>query len=275
MFEDYLKRWQLEPDGKAITTHSSDLVPVLYRGTPAILKIAHTREEQRGSQLMEWWKGKGAARVLKTDETAILLERATSGRSLSVMAREGEDDEATRILCACIAALHGINDSPPLFLLPLENWFSALTGNTPAIAILNEAKQTALDLLSCQQDIRVLHGDIHHGNVLDFEERGWLAIDPKALIGDRYFDYANILCNPDYETAFERGRFQRQLDVIVECAQLDRGTFLQWVLAYCGLSASWSMESGQSAEGALAIAEMARELLAQQPSRGGANTQAW
>ena len=34
-------------------------------------------------------------------------------------------------------------------------------------------------------EIGVLHGDIHHGNILDFGARGWLAIDPKRLQGER------------------------------------------------------------------------------------------
>jgi hypothetical protein len=42
-----------------------------------------------------------------------------------------------------------------------------------------------------------LHGDIHHDNILDFGRRGWLAIDPKRLFGERGFDYANLFCNPD------------------------------------------------------------------------------
>jgi aminoglycoside/hydroxyurea antibiotic resistance kinase len=42
----------------------------------------------------------------------------------------------------------------------------------------------------------VLHGDLHHGNVLDFGLRGWLAIDPKGLLGERGFDFANIFTNP-------------------------------------------------------------------------------
>jgi streptomycin 6-kinase len=33
-------------------------------------------------------------------------------------------------------------------------------------------------------------------DVPDFGARGWLAIDPKGLYGERGFDYANIFCNP-------------------------------------------------------------------------------
>nr|WP_249123342.1 MULTISPECIES: aminoglycoside phosphotransferase family protein [unclassified Bradyrhizobium] len=52
-------------------------------------------------------------------------------------------------------------------------------------------------MLAEPRDVVVLHGDLHHDNVLDFGERGWLAIDPRCLRGERGFDYANIFTNPD------------------------------------------------------------------------------
>jgi streptomycin 6-kinase len=61
MFE----RWDLVPDGEAVITHSSRLLPVLYRGEKAMLKIAVEAEAKRGALLMVWWDGNGAARVLQ------------------------------------------------------------------------------------------------------------------------------------------------------------------------------------------------------------------
>ena len=40
MFDDYLARWHLTPDGTPIITHSSRLLPVRRDGVPAMLKIA-------------------------------------------------------------------------------------------------------------------------------------------------------------------------------------------------------------------------------------------
>jgi streptomycin 6-kinase len=44
---------------------------------------------------------------------------------------------------------------------------------------------TARELLAKPSEVVVLHGDIHRGNVLDFGPRGWLASDPKGLVGER------------------------------------------------------------------------------------------
>ena len=91
----------------------------------------------------------------------------------------------------------------------------------------------------------VLHGDIHHGNILDFGERGWLAIDPKGLFGERGYDYANLFCNPELSTCTRRERFLRQLAVVTQAANLDRQRLLMWIMAYAGLSAAWFLEDNE------------------------------
>lgn len=265
IFDQYLALWDLVPDGAPITTHTSDLLPA-RRGTERVmLKIAREAEERRGGALMTWWDGVGAARVLEHDGDALLVERASDGQSLVAMAQSGRDDEATRILCAVAARLHAERSAPlPETLVPLSRWFRELE---PAAArfggILVQSHATAQTLLAEPRDIVVLHGDLHHGNVLDFgPPRGWLAIDPKGLQGERGFDFANIFCNPDAEIATAPGRLARQVDVITEAAALERARLLQWILAYAGLSAAWTLDDGNDASLALTVAELAAGELA-------------
>ena len=52
MFDDYLERWGLTPDGTPIVTATSKLLPVRVDGLPAMLKIAVHDEEKRGGILM-------------------------------------------------------------------------------------------------------------------------------------------------------------------------------------------------------------------------------
>ena len=258
MFEEYLSRWNLVEDGEPISTHSSRLLPVRQDGVPAMIKIAMEAEEKFGGELMSWWDGQGAARVLAQEGDAILLERAEGIRSLEKMACNGEDDEATRILCEAIARLHAPREKPLPYLIPLDEWFRGLE---PAAAkyggILLRCAATARELLATPQDTVVLHGDIHHGNILDFGARGWLAIDPKRLIGERGFDYANLFCNPDKKIATMPGRLARRAEIICEISGLDRKRLLQWVLAWSGLSAAWWLGDGIEAEADLTVAELA------------------
>jgi streptomycin 6-kinase len=52
------------------------------------------------------------------------------------------------------------------------------------------------ELCASAGDPVVLHGDLHHGNMLR-SERGWLAIDPHGVTGDPLYDTAALLYNPD------------------------------------------------------------------------------
>ena len=260
----YISAWELIPDGDPIVTPHAQLLPVLRHRETAMLKVASEAEEKRGGLLLEWWDGVGAARVLASDGDAILIERALGGRSLTQFAQNGRDGEATEILCDVVAALHAPRTKPPpADLIPLHEWFRELRPAAASGGLLAYAAETAEILLADQRDIRPLHGDIHHDNVLDFGERGWLAIDPKRLIGDRAFDYANIFCNPDMDhphppVATRQDCFLRRVEVVTRRSGLERRRLLQWIVAWTGLSAAWLIGDGLSAAVDLRVGEMAR-----------------
>jgi streptomycin 6-kinase len=164
-----------------------------------------------------------------------------------------------RILCGVGDRLHAPRARPlPQGLFPLASWFRALA---PAAAahggVLVVSLKAAEALLADQRDIVVLHGDLHHNNVLDGGERGWLVIDPKGVLGERAYEYATTLCNPDADLALAPGRLARQAGVIARAARLDRERLLRWVLAHAGVSAAWCMADGFDPAAALAIAEIA------------------
>lgn len=263
IFAPWLRLWGLKADGEAFTTRfGSHLCPVRRGADLAMLKIAGHEEERRGAALMDWWGGEGAARVLARQDEALLLERAIGRRSLAHMADSGADDAATLILCEVAARLHSPRPAPPpASLVPLDIWFSALW---PAASAHGGTFQTAAAeahrLLADPQDPATLHGDLHHDNVLDGAARGWLAIDPKGVWGERAFDFANLFRNPTSERALAAGRMARQADIVAAAARLDRRRLLAWICAYAGLGAAWSLSSGQDPEPGLAIAQMAQAL---------------
>lgn len=264
VFDQYLSRWNLTPDGNPITTHAANLLPVISGGRPAMLKISHEQDELLGGALLDWWDGQGAAQVYAREGEALLIERATGSCSLADMARSGQDDQASRILCAVADELHRERTRPLPHLTPLTVWFRELQ---PAAethgGILMRSYQAATDLLADQRQITPLHGDLHHDNVLDFGPRGWLAIDPKHIIGERVFDFANIFTNPDLSdpsrpVATLPGVFARRLRVVSESARLEPERLLKWILAWTGLSAAWYLgDNHPDAAIDLRIAELA------------------
>src|SRR5690606_2582196 len=167
------------------------------------------------------------------------------------------------ILCAVAARLHAPRSKPLPKLIPLKQWFRELDEAAATHGgILVRCAATARELLDDPRDLCVLHGDLHHGNVLDFGPKGWLAIDPKGLIGERGFDFANIFCNPDLDdptrpVATEPARFARRLEIVTAAAELERERLLRWILAWTGLSAAWFLGADQSADIDLTIAALA------------------
>ncbi len=262
-FEPYLTRWKLSPDGAPLQTHSSRLLPVRHGGQPAMLKIAMAEQERRACRLMVWWDGDGAARVFAHDDGVLLMERLAGSRSLNAMARGGEagDEEAALILCGALARLHAPRGTAPGMLAPTEQWLADLWPVAESRGgILARSADMARLLLAAPQDVAVLHGDLHHDNVLDGGARGWLAIDPHALIGERGFDYANIFCNPEgTDIPISAGRLARRADVVAEASGLDRRRLLMWVMTYAGLSAAWYLQDDDEAGARLplAVAEVA------------------
>jgi streptomycin 6-kinase len=241
----WVRRWRLRPEGDAVTTASSMLMPVRTEdGTRAMLKLARLGEEVRGTDLMVALDGDGAARVLRREGRAVLLEWADGPGDLVEMVRSGGDDEATRILCSVVARLHAQTErvralSEPPDLLDLDSWFHELFAHADGLRPLHRAGATlARRLLDERRDPSVLHGDLHHANVLDFGERGWLAVDPKGLLGDEEFDVCNVLCNP-HALALAPGRLARQFAVVVEETGFDARRLRDWLVAWCALSSTW------------------------------------
>ncbi|MEX3020054.1 aminoglycoside phosphotransferase family protein [Kluyvera sp. STS39-E] len=265
VFSPWLARWKLLPDGAATTTHTSQLLPVTVAasGAKAMLKITHDVDEQRGNRLMAWWQGEGAAAVIAQHNEAILLARAGDSSSLTVLSQRGRDDEACRILCRTANRLHASTARPLPQLTPLDVWFSPLMPAAQKYGgFLTRSAEFAQSLLSTPRDVVALHGDLHHDNVLDFGASGWLAIDPKALIGERGFDFANIFTNPDLgypepRVAVVAEIFKQRLATVSEAASLDKTRLLQWIVAWCGLSATWLLEDNEPTATVSAVAKLA------------------
>jgi streptomycin 6-kinase len=250
MFEPYVERWNLEPDGPPIVTQLSMLLPVRRRGKPAMLKLLMHEEERRGSDVLAWWAGQSAVRVLAREGDGVLLERAMGERSLDVMARNGQDDEAVRIICDVALALHEArNGEPPAGLPTLGAWFAPLwpvaQERGGVLALSAEAGRDLLD-----------NPEGSHGNVLDGGARAWLAIDPKGLIGDPGFDFANIFRDPEHLFGPARTRIARRAAVIAGATGIPEARLLGWALAFCGLSAAWALGDEHATAHDLEVAEM-------------------
>jgi streptomycin 6-kinase len=261
----YLTAWQLSDPQPLAQTSTSHVYTVQHAGKTVVLKLLTplgVKDESSGAVALRHFDGHGAVRLLHSDTGAHLLEYA-NGDDLIPMVARGQDEAATVIIADVLNKLH---DQPlgtvPDRLVTLRRWFRSLFRKAATDqdkgerSILVRAAPVAEGLLSDPVDVRVLHGDIHHGNIRHVSGRGWLAFDPKGLVGERTYDAANTLCNPmDMpELVTDEARLLRNVDLLSKHAWLDQARLLAFVFAYACLSASWSLEDGQSPNTALEVA---------------------
>jgi streptomycin 6-kinase len=240
-------------------------------GAEAVIKLAPPWDDGELVQeihALRLYAGDGACRLLEADADlgALLLERLRPGTMLRELA-ETEDDAATSIGADLMQRLW----RPAAELRergrfrPLAEWFRALprhrafyagAGPFPP-AVLDHAEALVRELLATSPREVLLHADFHHDNVLASERAGWLAIDPKGMLGDPGYEIGPFLLNPDPDgPAKSAVLLNRRLDIFAAALAYDRARLRAWAIAYAVLSACWTAENnGDGWQPAIAAAE--------------------
>ena len=234
---------------------TSHIYTVTHAAETAILKLLSASEvdEQRGAFALRHFNGHGAVRLLRFNGGAQLMEYA-AGDELVTLVERGEDEKATHIIADVIKELHSVpQDAPHDGLLKLDRWFGALFQKAAADkkigikSIYVRSAALAERLLADQQEIRVLHGDIQHYNIRH-SPRGWLAFDPKGVIGERTYDCANTLCNPVMpKLVHNETRLLKNAAILADSLALELERVSAFTYIYACLNASWWSSSQLSA----------------------------
>ena len=232
-------------------------------GTPCVLKVSpHVRETRSEIAALEAWRGHGAARLLAADAArgGLLLERIAPGTMLAATANL-DDDAATHVAAELLRELwRPAADANGL--IPLESWCAAYDRNRDVLSrgvpgfpteLFQRADDLRAHLLATSgYAVVVLHGDLHHFNILRSDRAGWLSIDPKGLCGDCHFDVCQFLLNPKpMPVHVNRQRLERFCTDL----HLDRERARQWCLVHAVLNACWDVEDGKHYARRVAYAE--------------------
>ena len=265
--DHYLNLWELSDPQPLAQTPTSHVYTVRCDGAAAVLKLLKpsAAEERVGAIALRYFDGRGAARLLQADEGAHLLEYI-GGEDLSGLARQGRlgDEQAAAIIADVLNRLHAASEAPPEGLFPLRRWFHNLFRKAEVDrqagieSLFVRAAPRAEVLLNDPREVRVLHGDIHHENIRHHAERGWLAFDPKGLVGERTYDAANTFYNPldAPELTEDEDRLLRLAALLADRLNIEPERLLAFVYVYGALSASWMDEDGGDAGDTLRIASI-------------------
>ncbi|MEO5951195.1 MAG: aminoglycoside phosphotransferase family protein, partial [Chloroflexia bacterium] len=164
-----------------------------------------------------------------------------------------DDAEATSIAASVMRQLR--HPVPADHSFPyVEDWargmdrlrgeFNGSTGPFPAY-LVERAEGLFAELLPSQAERVVLHGDLHHFNILSAERQPWLSIDPKGVIGEPAYEIGALIRNPTPQILVEPNLasiLKRRIEQLSGELVLDRQRIYGWSLAQAVLSAWWTYE---------------------------------
>jgi streptomycin 6-kinase len=224
-------------------------------GTPAVLKLG----VPGGGSLAEEapalaaFAGRGAVRLLRVDLDlgALLLERIEPGwRARDLV--PARDAEATSAAASVMRRLHV--PPPPDCPLPdlvtqagaFDEYVRAHGDRGPLpVELVTRAGALMRELSTSATERVVLHGDLHHDNILRAEREPWLAIDPHGLVGDPGYEVGSLLFNPDLDdrdpalTALVPARLEQLADELA--MPIER--LVAWGFVKAVLSDVWNAEA--------------------------------
>ena len=217
---------------------------------------------------LKLFNGNGACQLLESDEErgTFLLERLNPG----IMLAELEDDDArTHIAADVMQRLWRAAPEKNNFIR-LSDWFDELKnvrpqfdgGTGPFPKVTFEKVESFLPELFADKDVKLIHGDFHHFNILK-SERGWLAIDPKGVIGPAGYEIGPLMINP--WRSFSDGinfqiKTERRIDIFRERLGWERENIIRWATAHAVLSAWWDFQDDMDWKYSLWCAEIFSEI---------------
>ncbi|MFC0002929.1 aminoglycoside phosphotransferase family protein [Micromonospora siamensis] len=254
LLADLARDWQLDLGEPYELSYHYVAAATLADGTPAVLKLG----VPTGTSLAEEapalaaFAGRGAVRLLRVDldRGALLLERAVPGGRLRDLVPD-RDAEATSALAGVIRRLHG----PPPPGCPLREAAAQArafdryldrydTAGPLPHDLVRRAGGLMHELCASAPDRVVLHGDLHHDNVLRATREPWLAIDPHGLVGDPGYEVGALLYNPapDDRSATLTGLVPARVEQLADELAMPVERVVAWGFVKAVLSDVWTAE---------------------------------
>jgi streptomycin 6-kinase len=246
------KQWDVDVY-RSLETKTSVLGFGRRGSTQVALKvIKQPGDEWDSGRILSAFDGHGAVRIYESEPGAILVEQLEPGTHLVAMVRDGDDDAATKILADLIAQL--ANHLPPPNTPSVFDWAKGfdryLSSDRKELSrdLVQEARTQYLELAHSQNTNMLLHGDLQHYNVLFDNTRGWLAIDPKGVVGELEYEIGAALRNPvEYPDIFKSKKtIERRVATFCERLEIDDDRVLRWAFAQAVLSEIWRCEDGEA-----------------------------
>lgn len=244
-------KWNLTLGGPVTNLSYNYVLNVIddKTGHTYILKMGLPGEDfENEVNALQLYNGVGCAQLIKADVNngAMLLERLQPGTMLSE-----QRDEVLAIQHFCRVWKKIRRPFPEDHTFPIiTDWANTFTnycdtpfseGNIPHEWV-RTAEAYVHEIIASSDEIELLHGDLHHENILYSEQRGWLAIDPKGVGGDPCFDVIPFMVNHLFTKQDPENVLKLRIDILCDELNLNREKLLKAAIVMSTLKACWSIE---------------------------------
>lgn len=263
LLDECCRRWSLTLAPPFPLSYNYVAPAFLPDDSEIVLKLGPPNDELTSEIVaLRHWNGRGAVRVLaaEPERGIVLLERLRPGQTMLQVFDGIEDDERATLIAAQV--MQQVWQPPPVHagqLITVARWAHGMvdlrrhydggTGPFP-LRLVEMAERLFSDLQASAASPVVLHGDLHHENILQVDGGRWLAIDPKGVIGEPAYEVGAWLRNPmpALLRVADLAAFQaRRIDLFSDLLGLDRQRLIGWGMAQAVLSAWWDVDEGSGA----------------------------
>ena len=253
LLQDCFREWSLMPESSPdCLTFNYVLFVRRENGEKLVLKAGVPNHELNSEiAALKVYAGEGAVKLLDSDSQRgfLLLERLQPG---TMLLEEEDDKKATTLAIEVMQRLWKKAPEQHAFL-SVRDWgrgferlrrtFKCGSGPFPEV-LVSKAERLFAELCDSMEPDVVLHGDLHHWNIMKHGEE-WLAIDPKGIVGEPAYEIGAWMRNPYTEIPKipDLKKFQkRRLEQFAAELGFDRRRLRDWSFAQEMLSAWWSYE---------------------------------
>lgn len=236
--EACINRWQLK-DLHVMPNLTYNFVArakSAFFGKSVVLKIclsdgAYAREERA----LRYFAGTGCVKLFATEPSmyVMLLEDIQPGTTLKTL-WPNHDLQAIYITAGLIKQMHTKTVSLETQFRTVEQRLTTLNDDSDARMpqfLLEKGKDLAHKLLSSQGDLYILHGDLHHENILLGQNNSWIAIDPQGIIGELAYEVSSFMCDPFpalSKHSDAKNIISRRINLFAELLNLNRQRIADW-----------------------------------------------
>ena len=257
-------KWQIREIQPLPNLSYNYVVSGIRHGIPVILKIGFDSSSiAREADALVALSGP-CVRVLKRDENhgALLLERVMPGTTLKSFFLS-RDQEGVIITSRLVKSFSPCQ-SPEGSILPLNQMLQILDKDWPDIQHqLMKARVLRVSLLATTTTQILLHGDLHHENILLHGDT-WRVIDPKGFVGDPAYEcgayirnpFPEILACPDMLTII-----QKRIKMFAHLLDLNERRIAQWTYVQAVVAACWAIEDHLDPRLWIKMAEVLEQIL--------------